>query len=34
VALFPGLAIVLSVLCFALLGDAAKELADPTMRTR
>jgi peptide/nickel transport system permease protein len=34
VALFPGLAIVLSVLCFALLGDAAKELADPTTRVR
>lgn len=34
VALFPGLAIVVSVLCFALLGDAAKELADPTSRSR
>lgn len=34
VALFPGLAIVVSVLCFALLGDAAKDLADPTMRMR
>lgn len=34
VSLFPGLAIVISVLCFALLGDAAKDLADPTIRTR
>lgn len=34
VALFPGLAIVLSVLCFALLGDAARELADPASRSR
>jgi peptide/nickel transport system permease protein len=34
VSLFPGLAIVMSVLCFALLGDAAKELSDPTTRTR
>lgn len=34
VALFPGLAIVVSVLCFALLGDAAKEMSDPTMRKR
>jgi peptide/nickel transport system permease protein len=34
VALFPGLAIVLSVLCFALLGDVARELADPTTRSR
>ena len=34
VSLFPGLAIVISVLCFALLGDAAKELSDPTTRTR
>lgn len=34
VSLFPGLAIVLSVLCFALLGDAAKELFDPTSRSR
>jgi peptide/nickel transport system permease protein len=34
VALFPGLAIVISVLCFALLGDTAKDLADPTLRTR
>lgn len=29
VALFPGLAIVISVLCFALLGDVAKGIADP-----
>ncbi len=34
VSLFPGLAIVMSVLCFALLGDAAKELSDPMTRTR
>jgi peptide/nickel transport system permease protein len=34
VALFPGLAILLSVLCFALLGDAAKELTDPVGRGR
>ena len=34
VALFPGLAILLSVLCFALLGDAAKVLADPDNRGR
>ena len=34
VALFPGLAIVFSVLCFALLGDVARELADPTTRTK
>lgn len=32
VALFPGLAIVVAVLCFALLGDALKDLADPTSR--
>ena len=34
VALFPGLAIVISVMSFALLGDAIKELSDPTMRAR
>jgi peptide/nickel transport system permease protein len=34
VSLFPGLAIVISVLCFALLGDAAKDLSDPTTRVR
>jgi peptide/nickel transport system permease protein len=34
VALFPGLAIVLSVLSFALIGDALKELADPVSRAR
>jgi peptide/nickel transport system permease protein len=34
VSLFPGLAIVVSVLCFALLGDAAKDLSDPTTRAR
>jgi peptide/nickel transport system permease protein len=34
VSLFPGLAIVISVLCFALLGDAARDLSDPTTRGR
>ncbi|WP_347404006.1 ABC transporter permease [Mesorhizobium sp. WSM4887] len=34
VSLFPGLAIVISVLCFALLGDAAKDMFDPTTRSR
>ena len=34
VALFPGLAIVLSVLSFALLGDALREMIDPTVKTR
>lgn len=34
VALFPGLAIVLSVLCFALLGDALRAFSDPTTGTR
>jgi peptide/nickel transport system permease protein len=34
VSLFPGLAIVMSVLSFALLGDVVKELADPTGRRR
>lgn len=34
VSLFPGLAIVVSVLCFALLGDAAKDMFDPTNRRR
>jgi peptide/nickel transport system permease protein len=33
VALFPGLAIVFSVLTFALLGDAAKQLFDPQTRS-
>jgi peptide/nickel transport system permease protein len=33
VSLFPGLAIVLSVLSFALLGDALKDLFDPTKRS-
>lgn len=32
VALFPGLAIVFSVLTFALLGDAAKQMFDPQSR--
>ena len=32
VSLFPGLAIVLSVLSFALLGDAMRDLYDPTKR--
>ncbi len=34
VSLFPGLAIVVSVLCFALLGDTAKDMFDPTTRSR
>lgn len=34
VALFPGLAIVVAVLSFALIGDMAKDLADPTTRDR
>ncbi len=34
VSLFPGMAIVVSVLTFALLGDAARELSDPTTRRR
>ncbi|WP_296185720.1 ABC transporter permease [Pseudomonas sp. UBA1879] len=33
VALFPGLAIVFSVLTFALLGDAAKQMFDPHSRS-
>lgn len=32
VALFPGLAIVFSVLSFALVGDALREITDPKMR--
>lgn len=34
VSLFPGLAIVIAVLCFALLGDAARDIMDPHSRTR
>ncbi|MDQ1195060.1 ABC transporter permease [Agrobacterium sp. SORGH_AS 787] len=30
VSLFPGLAIVISVLCFALLGDVLRDMLDPT----
>ena len=33
VSLFPGLAIVFSVLTFALLGDAAKQMFDPQARS-
>jgi peptide/nickel transport system permease protein len=33
VALFPGLAIVLSVLSFALLGDVARAVTDPNAET-
>ncbi|GLS44258.1 ABC transporter permease [Methylobacterium brachythecii] len=33
VALFPGLAIVFSVLCFALLGDFAQAVTDPNAET-
>jgi peptide/nickel transport system permease protein len=32
VSLFPGIAIVLAVLCFALLGDQMRILLDPTRR--
>jgi peptide/nickel transport system permease protein len=32
VALFPGLALMLAVLCFNLLGDALRDLADPRTR--
>jgi peptide/nickel transport system permease protein len=31
-ALFPGLAIIVSVLTFAILGDAVKRLSDPVTR--
>lgn len=34
VSLFPGVAIVLAVLCFALLGDEMRILLDPTKRHR
>ncbi|PZQ46186.1 MAG: peptide ABC transporter permease [Rhodovulum sulfidophilum] len=34
VSVFPGLAIVLSVLCFALLGDVTRDLLDPTKARR
>lgn len=34
VALFPGLAIVVSVLCFALLGDSLRAVLDPSGRGR
>jgi peptide/nickel transport system permease protein len=34
VAMFPGLAIVLSVLSFGLLGDAVRVFADPTAKDR
>ncbi|MEA3113403.1 MAG: hypothetical protein QOG58_3202, partial [Caballeronia sp.] len=30
--LFPGLAIIISVLTFAILGDAVKRLVEPTSR--
>lgn len=32
IALFPGIAIVVSVLCFALLADAARDFADPRLQ--
>ena len=34
VSLFPGIAIVLAVLCFALLGDEMRRLLDPTRHRR
>jgi len=30
---FPGLALMLSVLCFNLLGDGMRDILDPRMRT-
>jgi len=33
VALFPGLALMLAVLCFNLLGDGLGDLIDPRRRT-
>ena len=33
VALFPGLALMLAVFCFNLLGDALRDLIDPRLRT-
>ena len=30
---FPGLALMLSVLCFNLLGDGVRDILDPRMRT-
>lgn len=33
VALFPGLALVITVFCFNLLGDGLRDIVDPRMRT-
>jgi peptide/nickel transport system permease protein len=33
IATFPGLAIVLTVVCFNLLGDAARDALDPRLRS-
>ena len=33
VSVFPGLALMLTVLCFNLLGDGLRDLADPRRRT-
>jgi peptide/nickel transport system permease protein len=30
---FPGLALMLTVLCFNLLGDGLRDILDPRMRT-
>ena len=30
---FPGLALMLTVLCFNLLGDGVRDILDPRMRT-
>jgi peptide/nickel transport system permease protein len=30
---FPGLALMLAVLCFNLLGDGLRDILDPRMRT-
>ena len=32
VSMFPGLALMLTVLCFNLMGDGLRDLADPTRR--
>ena len=33
VALFPGLALMIAVFCFNLLGDGLRDLIDPRRRT-
>jgi peptide/nickel transport system permease protein len=34
IAIFPGLAIVITVLAFSLFGDALRDAIDPKLRTR